>query len=254
MEIFWTRSAWVRPLFCLHWIRSPWQMAMFGADKVISLRQNQSMPFISTHDRHHTYRIQKKIIPHAQIVTGCMQTSYIHVSTQCCAVSTPPVFQFPWKQFFFALNLTVQTLDRGHYCSVEKKLGKPKFVHFLICLGRNTETRIARFHNLLNISFHMRGPPAQCRCRVATMHGHRTMMMMTMETVTTPLIKEIITAQTVATIVKGKTINSQNFWFNSSLKAFANLTFFLWNPFHRCKPSQLRTDENEPLLHLQSFN
>ena len=166
----------------------------------------------------------------------------------------PQCFNSHENSFFFALNLTVQTLDRGHYCSVEKKLGKPKFVHFLICLGRNTETRIARFHNLLNTSFHIRGPPAQCRCRVATMHGHRTMMMMTMETVTTPLIKEIITAQTVATIVKGKTINSQNFWFNSSLKAFANLTFFLWNPFHRCKPSQLRTDENEPLLHLQSFN
>ena len=150
---------------------------------------------------------------------------YTHINAMLCRFYTPSV-SIPMKTVFFALNLTVQTLDRGHYCSVEKKLGKPKFVHFLICLGRNTETRIARFHNLLNISFHMRGPPAQCRCRVATMHGHRTMMMMTMETVTTPLIKEIITAQTVATIVKGKNNQFTKFLVQFQFKDICKPHFF----------------------------
>ena len=167
-----------------------------------------------------------------------------------CRFYTPSV-SIPMKTDFFALNLTVQTLDRGHYRSVEKKLSKPKFVHSLICLRRNTETRITGFHKFLNISFHMRGPPAQCR--VATMHGHRTMMMMTM-TVTTHMIKETITAQTVATIVKGKKNQFTKFLVQFQFKDICKPHFFLWNLFHRCKPSQLRTDENEPLLHLQLFN
>ena len=168
-----------------------------------------------------------------------------------CRFYTPSV-SIPMKTDFFALNLTVQTLDRGHYRSVEKKLSKPKFVHSLICLRRNTETRIARFHKLLNISFHMRGPPAQCR--VATMHGHRTMMMMMTMTVTTHMIKETITAQTVATIVKGKKNQFTKFLVQFQFKDICKPHFFLWNLFHRCKPSQLGTDENEPLLHLQLFN
>ena len=171
----------------------------------------------------HLPYLAKETIPHAQIVTGCMQTSHIHVSTTMFCSLYTPAFQFPGNHFF-GLNLTVQTLDRGHYRSVEKKLSKPKFVHSLICLRKNTETRITGFHKFLNISFHMRGPPAQCR--VATMHGHRTMMMMMTMTVTTHMIKETITAQTVATIVKGKNNQFTKFLVQFQFKDICKPHFF----------------------------
>ena len=60
----WTWSSWVRRFFCVHCIMASWQMAMLGADKIISLRQ--TINAIHFNAWHHTYRIQqKKIIPHA---------------------------------------------------------------------------------------------------------------------------------------------------------------------------------------------
>ena len=41
----------------------------------------------------------KETIPHAQIVTGCMKTSYIHVSTTMFCSLYTPAFQFPGNHF-----------------------------------------------------------------------------------------------------------------------------------------------------------
>ena len=151
---------------------------------VFSKRNNSTRP-----DSHRLYAN----LVYTRINNHVLQ--FVHPSV---SIPRKPVF---WFEPHCSSTRYRALLQRGE----EIKQAPPKFVHSLICLRRNGETRITHSQKLLNTSFHMQGPPAQCR--VATMHGHRTMMMMVMMTmviVTTCMTKETIMTQTVAMIMKGE--------------------------------------------------
>ena len=140
-------------------------MAMLGTDKIINPETNNQRHSFQRMTSHLPYSA-KETVPHAQIVTGCIQTSHIHVSTTMFCSLYTPAFQFPGNIFFFephCSNTRQRALpQRGE----EIKQTPLKFVHYLICLRRNSETRIAHFQKLLNTSFHMQGYIGWQQCTV----------------------------------------------------------------------------------------